>query len=762
MSTTNANVAPANAPAKPTPVMLPWPLIVAVLISYTALFLFTQDTGTSDSSILVAGLGLALLATRMIKGRIAHASWAPWVFRVVGIGFVVSNFPRTDTGHPMLFDPASVALFGMMWAIEATIQSWRQRPWGNPPGSSLILMSIVTFTSAATIGEDYASGPAGNYVAYLTPAFLLFIILSFRALERQSESVPDRHIAGVLRVERQAENTVRRVSVLRWSALGGALLAGYICWVPVHLYRQQISTWGNNLLESRDMPEPTGLSTAPALGDMFNADGSPTRVLRIDNYTGDPHLRGLSFETYSRGRWLPTEDALRFDTATAKDLNSNARGTRARVHVYADGLKELVTPLNLAGIAPPPDAEVEISRASGTVLKTSLPTPWHYDLIQSATETNQGILCTPITQAERTKCLTVPEDIDPQVWDLAHRIWQSEKDTVRGNVDTVRRELGLETVGGNAAENGQDIAEAKIAAVSKYLMSHYSYALTAHSGNGDKISHFLLHEHSAHCEYFASASVMLLRILGVPSRYVTGYYAHETEGGSTIVRQRDSHAWTECWIDGVGWVTVDTTPGGGRPDQLYPRTALMTRIWEWMADRIMDAREFAARFTPMELSLGVAGFAAVFYGLRFLITLRRRRRVAVVKVEYESRNEALIDMARLYEDYLAKAGVPCPPNQPWIEHLEGLRIPKIVGDNIADQYVEAGGRLRPPSPQSMGNKTRVAEGSTEKSLIDQIDLTLATEFVRNYNALRFRKSFDVELAKETRAILEQLIGKEAN
>ena len=714
---------------------LPWVLIIAVLISYTALFLFTQGASdTSPTSFVLLGLALALVATRFIRFRIAHTSWAPWVLRIVGLGFVGSNFPHSDSGHPMLFDPGAVALFGMIWAIEATIQAWRVKPWGNPAGGSLILLSTLVFTAAATIGEDVASGGnIGNYVIYLTPAFLTFILLSFRALERRETIALPRSVAGVLRIDPQPVGLERRVTFLRACGIAGALLVGFLCWMPVHLYRSQINTWGNDVLQNHSVPEPTGLSTAPALGDMLNGDGSPTRVLRIDNYQGDPHMRGLSFETYTRGRWLPAEDSLHFRPVTSADLHSAARGPVARVHCYVEGLKEIVAPLNVAGIVPGADISVDRADDAGPVLRVNaVAAPYTYDLIQGTTDTSLGILRTPIDAAsragapslprdaaERAKCLDVPVDIDPKVRDLANKIWHDA--------------------------GAPSTPEAKMDAVADYLMSHYTYSLTTHPGAGDRISHFLLSEKSAHCEYFASAGVMLLRILGVPSRYVTGYYAHESEGGSTIVRQRDSHAWTECWVDGTGWMTIDMTPGGGRPDKLYPPTSAMTRIWEWLADRITDAREYVARFTPVELSLGVAGIAGAFYGLRWLISRRRRRRPALVSPPtYDTRDEALRDMARLFEAFLATHGVPCPANTPWVEHLDALRIPQAPGDTLAG----------PRRPDNV-NGIAVVDGRAK------IDVIHALEFVRNYNTLRFRKSFDAEHAAGTRAILDQLIG-EAN
>src|SRR5262249_27777320 len=80
---------------------------------------------------------------------------------------------------------------------------------------------------------------------------------------------------------------------------------------------------------------------------------------------------------------------------------------------------------------------------------------------------------------------------------------------------------------------------------------------------------------AAYCEYFASAAVVLLRLQGVPARFVKGLSVgaqNDVGGGLHVVRESDAHAWIEAWIPGAGWVEADPTPPGqfesarGMPD----------------------------------------------------------------------------------------------------------------------------------------------------------------------------------------------------
>jgi protein-glutamine gamma-glutamyltransferase len=81
------------------------------------------------------------------------------------------------------------------------------------------------------------------------------------------------------------------------------------------------------------------------------------------------------------------------------------------------------------------------------------------------------------------------------------------------------------------------------------------------STNGTPLSRFLLRTRAGHCEYFATATVLLLRRLGIPARYAVGYAVHEASGQKYVVRQRDAHAWCLVWNPtSATWQDFDTTP----------------------------------------------------------------------------------------------------------------------------------------------------------------------------------------------------------
>ena len=105
-------------------------------------------------------------------------------------------------------------------------------------------------------------------------------------------------------------------------------------------------------------------------------------------------------------------------------------------------------------------------------------------------------------------------------------------------------------------------------AVSQYFAKNFTYSLwqgpdteDLSDTNATALSRFLLETRSGHCEYFATATVLLLRELGIPTRYAVGYYVHEASGDGYIVRERDAHAWCLVWDPGKhSWENFDTTP----------------------------------------------------------------------------------------------------------------------------------------------------------------------------------------------------------
>lgn len=101
------------------------------------------------------------------------------------------------------------------------------------------------------------------------------------------------------------------------------------------------------------------------------------------------------------------------------------------------------------------------------------------------------------------------------------------------------------------------------AAVERYLESEYGYTLTTPTRvRADPLEDFLFEARGGHCEFFATAMVMMVRERGIPARIVTGFQAGEINdlGNFEVVRKENAHAWVEVFDRRLGWLTVDPTP----------------------------------------------------------------------------------------------------------------------------------------------------------------------------------------------------------
>ncbi len=136
--------------------------------------------------------------------------------------------------------------------------------------------------------------------------------------------------------------------------------------------------------------------------------------------------------------------------------------------------------------------------------------------------------------------LTLPGHIQQEVYDIAF-------DAVEDNAAPYEKALQLQS----------------------YLQRNYAYSLDVETPpeNVDFTAYFLLGEKKGYCTYFATAMTVLCRINGIPARYVTGYLADPDESGTALVQGKHAHAWTEIYLNGLGWLPIDATGSANTPEE---------------------------------------------------------------------------------------------------------------------------------------------------------------------------------------------------
>ena len=105
----------------------------------------------------------------------------------------------------------------------------------------------------------------------------------------------------------------------------------------------------------------------------------------------------------------------------------------------------------------------------------------------------------------------------------------------------------------------------KVTAVQAWLQHHTEYNLDIPRDppGVDAVDYFLFERRQGFCEHIASAMTLLLRSVGIPARFVTGFGpgGRNPFTGYFDVRESDAHAWVEVLYPGIGWVPYDPTFG---------------------------------------------------------------------------------------------------------------------------------------------------------------------------------------------------------
>ena len=142
--------------------------------------------------------------------------------------------------------------------------------------------------------------------------------------------------------------------------------------------------------------------------------------------------------------------------------------------------------------------------------------------------------------------------------------------TPRELPENMERYLQLpDTVTDRTVELAREITEDaptqydKVKAIEGWLAANYRYRLESPvpPEGQDAVDHFLFDTDVGFCEQFAAATTVMLRSLGIPTRFVAGYLPGDRNPftGYYEVRNSDAHTWVEVWFPGLGWYEFDPT-----------------------------------------------------------------------------------------------------------------------------------------------------------------------------------------------------------
>ncbi len=442
--------------------------------------------------------------------------------------------------------------------------AWQSRPL---PGRWALMMVLViagvgTYLSHRTLlGRDAGVTLLAVLLALKTlelkarrDAFVVFFLGFFTLLTNffysQSLLVAASMLVavlGLLTALVNAHMTVGRPPLARAARIAGVmtLLGAPIMAVLFVLFPRLAPLWG---IPSDGMSGRSGLSSQMTVGNVAKLALDESVAFRVEWFNADAtaptppppdgllYFRGPVLSSFDGSQWTALRSRFPPYMAVPPMLAVGGNPIRHRVTLEPNNrpwLFMLETPSQAPNVARMSGAQIRMSADLQWTTNQLVTDITRYDAV-SHTEFRHG----PLQAAAAIQLqdyVELPPGFNPRTLG-----WAAE----------LRREL--------AQANAMELADAVLA---RLKTGGYSYTLEPGLYGRDSADEFWFDKKAGFCEHIASAFVVVMRALDVPSRVVTGYQGGQVNSvdGIFTVRQSDAHAWTEIWVAGRGWVRIDPT-----------------------------------------------------------------------------------------------------------------------------------------------------------------------------------------------------------
>lgn len=286
----------------------------------------------------------------------------------------------------------------------------------------------------------------------------------------------------------------------------------------------------------------------------------------------------------------------------------------------------------------------------------------------------------------------------------------SERDAIRASVDQLQ------------LRDDMDLSE-KLARLRSWFHTEFRYTrdLTIKKPpiqqqvNGHKpptaLGLFLTDVKAGHCEYFASAATLMLREIGIQTRYTIGYAVMENDlkRGGFVIRGTHGHAWCRLWDESAGqWVDFDPTP----PDwfaTVSHQTSAMQRFNDFVKRLREDSfiwRNDPANQLAVSIVIGGIGIIFSFFIIRRLWRSKRQIHSTVTSGDYHG--PVVRTPLHTLEIPARKHLGPRPPGQPFAVWLARLR-PSLPDTQLLDEAIALHQQIRfDPAPPPQDHRERLA------------------------------------------------------
>jgi hypothetical protein len=165
--------------------------------------------------------------------------------------------------------------------------------------------------------------------------------------------------------------------------------------------------------------------------------------------------------------------------------------------------------------------------------------------------------------------------------------------------------------------------------IKDYFQQHFFYSLYLGMETDPDLAlrNFMLNSKAGHCEYFAAATVFLLRQNGIPARLATGYSVteYQPEQDFFLVRRRDAHAWAIAYLNGI-WQPVDSTPAQWQTVEANNANSLWQTLSDVWSNGLFILQQWSSSDSQQQsLKLFALLIMALYLGKRFFNRQNRAR-----------------------------------------------------------------------------------------------------------------------------------------
>jgi transglutaminase-like putative cysteine protease len=667
------------------------------------------------------------LAALGVLAIVSTASLSPWTNGVLVIGLLVAiAIPEGWQGRPALRHFATIAPLALLLgqgarllaghspldvAVEfaALLQIVRLATRrGAAHDQQVIVLSLLHFVAGTVLGGGLTYGICFLGFLVVAPGALVLSHLRREVEGNYRQGARDRTGLPV---------DVPRILRSRRVVGRGFLTATCLLSVPILLFTTALFILFPRiglsllLLNHPHAGRMIGFSEHVDLGDVGVLRDDPTIALRFEvKGLADPpptrltlRLRGTAFDSYNGRAW----------ERTLRDFPRHGANEPAPLKVTADGgdtfaifrspdlRRDRVISFDLEAIDPPvvflPSRAVAMRiKVSNQILLGEQLTiqPGAEDEYRYTGSDARGLryevyiapdneqLPQDLSPSDRARYLALPM-LPERIAELAHR-WT----------------------------DGISTSEGKASALEDHLRREFIYDLHSSSqGKPQPVDHFLFESKRGHCEFFSTALAVMLRMVGIPSRNVTGFVGGTWNrfGRYYAVRQGDAHSWVEAYIDDArGWRTFDPTPPSGAqplepPDgaYYYVRDFIEALSQRWntyvvgydLRKQVRLFDEVSTRYQRFRSKTGVdrgpldrltrgpsvAGAILAALALGYVLWRRRRKVDAAPRARDKDagpRDRNIEISATLYrslETALQLHGVSRAPSLPPLRHAEEMR-----------------------------------------------------------------------------------------